>query len=423
MNQIYKYKTVDTRRKIDLKTLKNPVSVYMKITSKCMLSCKFCSQSENNNYGDMDIDLAKKILEDLKVIGVCNIYYTGGEPLLYSHLDELLQYGYSLGFNQILITNGVLLNQKNIKKVLKYVNSLGVFLHGTEKIHNNLSQKNCYKQIINGLTAVKDSFKDISININCTMVPENTEYNNLKFLAKLCEKYNWKLTVARLNYIGNGKKYKDDKLNNMIEIVNQLNNEGFDITISNCIAFCQLEDKYRYLCHGCGAGYKFCAIEANGDVKICASSNYVLGNIKNDSFKKIWKCREIRNLKKMSWLPLMCENCNELLKCRGGCKAELSGKFWNESCDELLEKNKISIWNEIKDKKINLKIKNVRKEKNDRYILISHPLRQCNKSTLSVLKIIEGNYTGEDIAKMKPKYYNETKELLITLKRDNIIDI
>ena len=91
----------------------------------------------------------------------------------------------------------------------------------------------------------------------------------------------------------------------------------------------------------------------------------------------------------------MCENCNELLKCRGGCKAELSGKFWNESCDELLEKNKISIWNEITDKKINLKIKNVRKEKNDRYILISHPLRQCNKSTLSVLKIIEGNYTGE----------------------------
>ena len=37
--------------------------------------------------------------------------------------------------------------------------------------------------------------------------------------------------------------------------------------------------------------------------------------------------------------------CNELLKCRGGCKAELSGKFWKESCDELLEKNEIQIWN------------------------------------------------------------------------------
>ena len=68
------------------------------------------------------------------------------------------------------------------------------------------------------------------------------EYNNIKFLATLCEKYNWKLTVARLNYIGNGKNYTKDNLKNMIEIVNQLNNEGFDIKISNCIAFCQLED-------------------------------------------------------------------------------------------------------------------------------------------------------------------------------------
>ena len=173
----------------------------------------------------------------------------------------------------------------------------------------------------------------------------------------------------------------------------------------------------------CGAGYKFCAIEANGDVKICASSNFVLGNMKNDRFEKIWKCRENKKFQKMSWLQKKKKNCNELLKCRGGCKAELSGKFWKESCDELLEKNEIQIWNEIKNKKLILKIKNVRKEKFNRYILIVHPLRQCNKATLKVLKIINGNYTGEDIAKMKPKLYNETKELLITLKRDKIIDI
>ena len=423
MNQIYKYGNVDTRKKINLKTLKNPISVYMKITSKCMLNCKFCSQSENNSCVDMDFELAKKILKELKLIGVCNIYYTGGEPLLYNYLEELLEYGYELGFNQILITNGVLLEQKNIRKVLKYINSLGVSIHGNEKTHNKLSQKDCYKQIINGLRYVEEEFKNISININCTMVPENTEYNNIKFLATLCEKYNWKLTVARLNYIGNGKNYTKDNLKNMIEIVNQLNNEGFDIKISNCIAFCQLEDKYRYLCHGCGAGYKFCAIESNGDVKICASSNFVLGNMKDDRFKKIWKCRENKKFQKMSWLPLRCKDCNELLKCRGGCKAELSGEFWKESCDELLEKNEIQIWNEIKNKKLKLKIKNVRKEKYNRYILIVHPLRQCNKATLKILKIINGNYTGEDIAKMKPKLYDETKELLITLKGDKIIDI
>lgn len=424
MNQIYKYENVDTRRKIDLETLESPISVYMKVTSKCMLNCKFCSQFENNNNCvDMDFEFGKKILRELKSIGVCNIYYTGGEPLVYEHLKELLEYGYKLGFNQILITNGVLLEQKNIRKVLKYINSLGVSIHGAEKIHNKLSQKDCYKQIIYGLKYVKEEFKDLPININCTMVPENTEYDNLKFLAELCQENSWMLTVARLNYIGKGKNYAEDNLKNMVKIINQINDEGFNIKISNCIAFCQLEDKYRYLCHGCGAGYKFCAIEANGDVKICASSNFVLGNLKKDTLKKIWRCQENKEFKKMKWLPLRCKSCNELLKCRGGCKAELSGEFWKESCDELLAKDEIKIWNEIKNKKLKLKIRNARKEKHNDYILIAHSLRQCNKKTLSILKIIDGNYTGDDIAKMKPKLYNNTKELLITLKREGIIDI
>lgn len=39
------------------------------------------------------------------------------------------------------------------------------------------------------------------------------------------------------------------------------------------------------------------------------------------------------------------------------------------------------------------------------------------------MNYIDGNYTGEYIAKIKPKLYNETKEMLITLKRDKIIDI
>jgi len=38
----------------------------------------------------MDFELAKKILKELKLIGVCNIYYTGGEPLLYKYLSNSL---------------------------------------------------------------------------------------------------------------------------------------------------------------------------------------------------------------------------------------------------------------------------------------------------------------------------------------------
>lgn len=38
--------------------------------------------------------------------------FTGGEPLLYYAIKEILQYGYDLGFKQVLVTNGVLFVKK-----------------------------------------------------------------------------------------------------------------------------------------------------------------------------------------------------------------------------------------------------------------------------------------------------------------------
>ena len=36
----------------------------------------------------MDIDDAKKFLNELRELGVVYVYYTGGEPLIYEKLNE-----------------------------------------------------------------------------------------------------------------------------------------------------------------------------------------------------------------------------------------------------------------------------------------------------------------------------------------------
>lgn len=422
MGEHFKYENSDLRKNIDMKTLKYPISVYFKVTTKCMFNCEFCSQF-GKDMKELDINLAKAAFDELKELGIMNIYYTGGEPLLYKDIEELLKYGYNLGFKQILVTNGYLLSEPRIRELTKYLVSIGVSIHGNAEIHNELSRKDCYKQIVTSLRKLQKENTKLAININCTAIDKNTNYENFRFLAELCKENNWKLTIARLNYIGNGKKYENTNLNIMLGIISRLNNEGFNIKISNCIAPCLVDEKYRYLSHGCGAGQSIAAIEANWDVKICASSDYVLGNIKQEKFKNIWNCKENKTYQKMKWLPMECKVCKYFLICKGGCKAELTGEYWKDFCDELVQKRFDNIWKEIENKKLVLNFKNLRKEKINHYATISIPYRICNKETAEILKMIDGKTTTKEIIGRMPRYSEKIKNLLIALKADNLIDI
>ena len=417
-----KYGATDVNRKFDLATMQYPLSVYMKITGRCMLKCEFCSQY-GSIYKDMDINDAKKFLDELKDLGVVYIYYTGGEPLMYDNLNILLKYGYELGFKQLLVTNGVLFSQKEKRDLARYLLSVGISLHGTPNIHNKLSGNiNCYDKILENIKLLVEENKDVQININCTAVKENTSYDNFKFLAELCHKNDWKLTIARLNYIGNGMSYENINLNDMLEIINKLNLEGYDIKISNCIAPCVIDKKYIYLAHGCGAGQSIAAIESNGDVKICASSNNVIGNLKRESFKRIWNGKNIKKFKKLGWLPLYCRECKNFLVCKGGCKAELSGNFESSFCDSSVSHMFEKEWEKIKNKKISLVYGMLRKEKSDLYTIISIPAKKCNKEAKDILTKIDGTKTGDEVLN-ESKNKEKTKELLITLSIDKIISV
>lgn len=417
-----KYGAIDVNRKFDLATIKYPLSVYMKITGRCMLKCEFCSQY-GSVYKDMDINDAKKFLAELRSLGVVYIYYTGGEPLIYEKLNELLKYGYELGFKQLLVTNGLLFSYKEKRDLAKYLLSIGISLHGKPDIHNRLSGNiDCYNTILNNLQLLVEENKDLQININCTAVKENTTYENFEFLAKLCAQNDWKLTIARLNYIGNGASYQNIDLNEMLGIINRLNLEGYDIKVSNCIAPCIVDEKFGYLAHGCGAGQSIAAIESNGDVKICASSNNVIGNLKKETFKRIWNSKTIRKYKKLEWLPYRCRECKKFLVCKGGCKAELSGEFESKFCDSSVSYMFEKEWEKIKDKKITLLYGLIRKEKIDLYTIISIPAKKCNRETMKFLTSINGEKTGEELIKLCANE-EKAKDLLITLSLDGIIDI
>lgn len=411
--------SVNLNSKNDLNTLTGPVVVYFKVTGGCNLKCSFCSQADAKKI-NMDLDDAKTLLTELKDIGVISINYTGGEPLVYPQIEELLKFGNELGFEQTLVTNVISLFKK--ESVLKYVNTIGISLHGMPKVHDKLcNMSGAFKIVENSIDKLIKDYPHININVNYTLTRDNIDKKNLEFIKDFCKKKKIKLCFGRLNYLGYASTEEIIDPNSYLKIIYELKEDYENISISNCISSCMVDDKYKHLNHACGAGVTIFSIEANGDVKICPSSNYVLGNAFTGSFKKIINNSLIRKYKALDWLPNSCRICKDFSYCKGGCHSEGNGEFYKNSCDALLLNKLNNVWNEISNKKIIFKCSKLRRE-NNKYLVIKVPLRKIDKVGYKVLLKCNGSMSALEIEKEFSNIEN-IRDFLCTLYIDGIVGV
>ncbi|MEG0618408.1 MAG: radical SAM protein [Bacilli bacterium] len=393
-----------------------PSIVYFKINSDCNMDCFFCSQS-GNSKSELDINKAKYILNELRKINVVSIIYTGGEPLLYNDLLELVKYGKELGFKQTLVTN--LFHIKDIN-VFDYVDSVGVSLHGTEITHNKITGRKSFHKVLNNIDLLLRRNK--ILNLNSTLCAENTNRKDLGFLVKYARKNKLKLFFGRLNFIGYAKNQVKEDINNSLEIINQFKSKYKYIYISNCIAPCVVDEKYSYLVHSCGAGIVSISVNYRGDITICPSSNYVVGNILETNFKKILiKNKQLELYRNLAYLPNYCKCCKHAFSCRGGCHAEGNLFFWDNITDDLVNEKINNIEKMLSNKILYLNVNVIKREKN-KFFIISNKIRCINKDGIKILMTIDGSKTFNEIVR-NSKNEKIVKEFIVTLFIEKIIEV
>ena len=314
---MFDYNFVSFNQQINLQTLKYPLYVYIELTDSCNLKCKFCSvNKKNKNF--ISYDLLKKVLDNLKELNIMDIYYTGGEPLLHPYFDNIVDYADKLGMRQTILTNGILID-KHLESLNKMM-CICISLHGTETTHNTLTGENCYHKVIENISLAK---KTTNVKINYTVINENQNIKEMKQVLDYAKLHNIDVSFSKYNNIGIGKENKCSiDLKEFVKTLDTLRNKNYTFLVNDCIAPCLVEEKYLYLTHGCGAGYLFGSINYNGAVKICPSSNIILGNLNKTDFSKIWNQKLLMKFRDFEWLPLYCKSCKNLSRCRVGLKVK-----------------------------------------------------------------------------------------------------
>lgn len=314
--------------------MKRPFLVF-EITSQCNLNCIFCYNvwheqscsipecSSALSIGEID-QLFKKINEEVSPSGFA---LTGGEPLLYSDIVEVVEILKTYSDLVNLVSNGLLLTPKKldclVQAGLSHLDISLLSLHKTN--YKNLTGFDHLEKIMKIFSFIKKF--NVIFNVSIMVCRMNySEVNELIDFATACGADS--VTINVFTPTGRGLKNKKKlnlqkseifKLLDLAEMKSEKLNIPINLGIPLEPCIYPLK-KYQHLkFSSCLCGFIKWVIDPQGNLRICEQSEVVLGSLFRQSFSELSSAEQVKLFRDFN-LKQSCFICSEYEVCRGGCR-------------------------------------------------------------------------------------------------------
>lgn len=269
-----------------------PTGAQLELTYKCNQRCRHCynKSGECTDKSELSIDEWKKVARELGELGIFQCVLSGGEPtLLGDSLFEIMDILNEYNVKFIVITNGMLINEKNIEKFKKYrYNWFQVSIDGSRpELHDYVRGVNgAWEKAINAANLVKEA--GLPLVISHAVVKKNLPYLEEMIDAAYLLGAE-KITTGPFSYMGRGI----------------LNEEELDLTVEERQQVYAISNRKMHEYKGrmqvavsseevLGLRTKLIEpngvvlVRPNGDVKIDCVAPFKIGNVRTSSVKDIW---------------------------------------------------------------------------------------------------------------------------------------
>ena len=325
----------------ELKSITNEESLCIEVTTLCNGECRHCFvHTEISEESNLPIDLVKEIISEGYSVGYRNLHITGGEPLLWEGLFEVLDYTYGVGYKTISMnTNGTLLT-KNISNELASYDCLdiSVSLEGNEALHDQIRGMGSYKRTIYGIDRLLMAGIDpiIYATVTKSLIPALPYFAN-----DLFKRYpNIKdLTLIQLinpvydnTFALSDELLEPEDVIKLVQTVSLLNLFGFKTIVkNNPLAFLVsklIEMPGVPLVHPL---YREGSMIIMANRNICLSHSSVInfGKYKPGIIKKVLNSEEYRNAIGVD--DSTCISCKYIGLCRENCINRPSERYLNQN--------------------------------------------------------------------------------------------
>lgn len=311
--------------------------VELEITNVCSHKCPYCYNgdigSTNAPYFS-DLNTLCKIADKMAECGAKNLILLGGDPAMYPHIFELLQYIKSSTKMSVTIMSNTL-DFKNVTppQIAKYIDEIQFTLHGeTAENHESFckAKEGTYALVLERLKKYME--QGVVVNIAINIIP-NT-YNIIYDMVKSMFNQGVNFTTLLLQRIipcgralnSNEFNIVKDQISQVFEQLEEIESEfGINTIFEDPFPLCYVNEKYHKYMTGCPEGISRIAVRGDGRVACCsAMDGFNLGNVLYDSYEKFWTESDyFNNLRKATYLSnVKCQNCEYKIQCRGGCPVQ-----------------------------------------------------------------------------------------------------
>jgi len=290
-----------------------PLALTHLVTSLCNCKCKTCDlwKKSSEYKNDLPKEEIFKMLKDAKKSGIISYTAWGGEPLLCKDLPEILKFAKEQELITTVITNGFLLKDR-CNEILPFLDFLIVSIDSNDYLHDKMrGVRGLRKRAIEGIKLSKKSKTKIIIN----SVVSKLNLDKIEGLLKLSKELDIPITFEPMEIIeGYNEQFRptEKELKKVFSKIIKFKKAGY--RIGNSFEYLKNFSKQKkYVCH---APKCYITVDTRGNISSCVGSlNKIWGNIKNKSFKEIFRNKKFKEFCKEV------EKCN---KCNVSCVIETS---------------------------------------------------------------------------------------------------
>lgn len=149
----------------------HPTVLTFEATFRCNLNCVMCPQAIDRQQDEsklfhnvssreeLTIKEIQTVLEQAAALGVEQFAITGGEPLIRPDAIDMLRFAKSLGLTTLLLTNGTLIKEQTVEKIMEAdIGSISFSLDGPKETHEAIRKiKGSFDKLMQAIHLIQEA--------------------------------------------------------------------------------------------------------------------------------------------------------------------------------------------------------------------------------------------------------------------------
>lgn len=310
-----------------------PFALLAELTHRCPLACPYCSNplTLERAANELGTDEWRRVLDEAAGLGVLQVHFSGGEPLIRKDLEILIAHGAQCGLYSNLITSGMALTQARADALadagldhaqlsLQDTDAAGADLFAGSK--DTLAKKTASAAMLRAA--------DLPLTLNAVMHRGNLDHLDAMIETALHFGAG-RLEVAHVQYYGWALRNRAAlmptraQIDRATEIVTAARARYSGMLVIDYV----VPDYYATRPKACmgGWGQRFLNVDPVGRVLPCHAATtipeLVFDNVREKSLAEIWVHGAAFNrFRGTHWMPEPCQSCERKEMDWGGCRCQ-----------------------------------------------------------------------------------------------------